>query len=345
MLMKKIGVYLVLFLALSLTFNAQTNLVPNYSFEEKDSCPKGMSYLTPSCKDWYTPISKMNTIPIGFSLNSWGTSDYFNLCANNTDAHIPNNYSGFQTPNFGNAYSGILLTINIPPSIFDFKEYIEVKLLKKLMNNKEYCIEFYYSIAERYNYSKYYPIGIGALLTDTIVSRQPGINTQQPQNIYAIPQVSGKLPQVMDTLNWIKVSGSFIAKGGEQYLTIGNFQHTDTLTNKSVYVYIDDVKLYYCGPDTTPQPVDSLVIPNVFTPNGDGYNDKFVYKNQEQWEFETQVFSRWGNLVYDNKTSENWDGTFQGERVSSGVYFYKIKAKAIKTGEMRVFRGTVSVFN
>jgi gliding motility-associated-like protein len=234
---------------------------------------------------------------------------------------------------------------NEGPSFVDLKEYIEIHLYKKLSKNKKYCLEFYYSIAERffYNPNFYYPIELGALITDTIVSRQSGINTQQPQNIYANPQISQQLPQIIDTINWIKVSGSFIAKGGEQYLTIGNFQNTDTLTNKSIYVYIDDVKLWYCGPDTTPQPTGSMIVPNVFTPNGDGYNDIFEYENQEQWEFETQIFSRWGNLVFENKSSENWDGFYKNEKVSPGVYFYVIKAVAIKTGEIRVYRGTVSV--
>ncbi len=170
-----------------------------------------------------------------------------------------------------------------------------------------------------------------------------GVGTPQPQNIITTPQVSQQLPPQKDTINWIKVSGSFIAQGGEQYLTIGNFQLTDTLIDKNVYVYIDDVKLWYCNDDSTIYKADSMEVPNVFTPNDDGYNDRFEYKNQEQWEFETQVFNRWGELVYDNKNSKNWNGYIDGERASSGVYFYVIKAVAIRSGEIRVYRGTVSL--
>jgi len=342
--MKRISLNIIYILAISFQLIAQYNYVPNYSFEQYDSCPTTAAGVDIFCKYWFTPTSQMFILPaFPYSYLGGGSSDYYNFCSTNQNIQIPTNLSGNQNTKDGFAYVGILFqNDNIT---IDYKEYIEIELHKALSNNKEYCVEFYYSIAERFDYipNSYYPIELGALLTDTIVSRQSGINTQQPQNIYAIPQINQQLPLVIDTLNWIKVSGSFIAKGGEQYLTIGNFQHTDTLTGKNVYVYIDDVKLYYCGPDTTIKPPDSLIIPNVFTPNGDGYNDVFEYKNQQQWEFETQIFSRWGNLVFENRESKNWDGRIDGELAAPGVYFYVIRAVGIRGGEIRIYRGTVSV--
>jgi gliding motility-associated-like protein len=344
--MKTLNINIVLFSFFLGVFSvkAQVNFVPNYSFEIFDTCPPDMGYLNPSCDLWFTPTSKMLIIPpLPYSLFNWGSSDYYNLCAISTNAGIPSNFVGFQNPFYGDAYAGFLLIYNdiISPN---YKEYIEIELENFLQKDMKYCLEFYYSLAEWGHDTSYYPLEIGALLTDTVVYRLSGVGTNQPQNINTIPQVKQKLPAIKDTLNWIKVSGTFIAKGGERFLTIGNFQTTDTLQNKNVYVYIDDVKLYYCGPDTTQPPVvDSLIIPNIFTPNADGYNDKFEYKNQEQWNFETQVFNRWGDLVFDNKSSENWDGYYKGNKVSAGVYFYIIKAQAIKTGEVRVYKGHVTV--
>jgi gliding motility-associated-like protein len=330
-------------IVLSVQLKAQSNFVPNGSFEKYNNCPNDFEELDPNCLMWFTPMAKMVVIPPPpYSSNNWGSSDYYNNC-NKLKLSVPNNYFGYQIAKSGIAYSGILFLYS--PSVLykDFKEYIEIKLNKKLINSQKYCIEFYYSISGYFDETEYYPIEIGALLTDTLVYRLPGINTQQPQNIYAAPQVKQQLPLIRDTINWIKVNGSFNAKGGEQYLTIGNFQNTDTLKNKNIYLYIDDVKLWYCGRDTTPKPADSMIIPNVFTPNGDGFNDRFVFKNQEQWKFETKIFNRWGNLVFDNNNSENWDGTYRGEKVSAGVYFYFIKAVAIKTGNVKVYRGVVTV--
>ena len=69
----------------------------------------------------------------------------------------------------------------------------------------------------------------------------------------------------------------------------------------------------------------SVVIPNIFTPNADNMNDKFVIKNLMQWNTrELTVLNRWGQVVYYNNSYNNdWDGTFMGSGrvVSPGVYF------------------------
>ena len=324
--------------------------MPNPSFEQLDSCPTGPGQLTNNCKAWFTPTSMMyiQAFPPYSLQDGTGSSDYYNSC-NTTNYSTPYNISGYQKPKTGISYTGIATLINdtFYQWTYQYREYIEVKLEKKLISNYTYCAEFYYSmtgVGAGFPPARYDMVELGMLFTDTIVRRASGIGTGQPQNIYIIPQVSAMMGPSIDSVNWIKVSGTFIAKGGEEYLTIGNFKELDTLFGDVLtYIYIDDVSVYYCGPDTTNISVDSLFIPNVFTPNADGYNDKFEFENQEQWKFETQIFNRWGGLVFDNKSSENWDGTYKGNKVSAGVYFYIIKAVAIKTGEERVHKGSITV--
>ncbi|MFN4079918.1 MAG: gliding motility-associated C-terminal domain-containing protein [Saprospiraceae bacterium] len=71
------------------------------------------------------------------------------------------------------------------------------------------------------------------------------------------------------------------------------------------------------------------VLPNVFTPNGDGAND--TYRPFPGWRFveriELQVFNRWGNLVFTTSDPAIlWDGTsMNGSPVSDGTYFYVCK--------------------
>lgn len=69
--------------------------------------------------------------------------------------------------------------------------------------------------------------------------------------------------------------------------------------------------------------VDSISIPNVITPNGDGYNDVFEILNIERLEYSRlKIYNRWGGVVYDKEYYKNdWDG--QG--VSDGVYFYTLE--------------------
>ena len=68
--------YIAFSLVLSLYIKAQTNLVPNYSFEEIVSCPLGVSGIDPKCTEWFTPMSKMAILPPSpYSTNTWGSSD------------------------------------------------------------------------------------------------------------------------------------------------------------------------------------------------------------------------------------------------------------------------------
>ncbi len=80
-------------------------------------------------------------------------------------------------------------------------------------------------------------------------------------------------------------------------------------------------------------------IPNVFTPNGDGYNDYFYIKYIEYWNVEIQIFNRWGTIVYQNNTYKN---TWDGKDVADGVYFYVIKANSIN-GVEKSYKGSVTI--
>lgn len=73
-----------------------------------------------------------------------------------------------------------------------------------------------------------------------------------------------------------------------------------------------------------------LVMPNAFTPNGDGINDIYKAKDgyQSLIEFHAYIFNRWGQKLYDwTDPSQGWDGTYKGKPVKQGVYFVLVKAK------------------
>ncbi len=67
-------------------------------------------------------------------------------------------------------------------------------------------------------------------------------------------------------------------------------------------------------------------IPNVFTPNGDGLNDKFEYVLRGIKSIEIEIYDRWGTSIYfaDNMTTF-WDGNKNGKPCPEGVYTYVIK--------------------
>ncbi|MFK7806643.1 MAG: PKD domain-containing protein, partial [Saprospiraceae bacterium] len=75
----------------------------------------------------------------------------------------------------------------------------------------------------------------------------------------------------------------------------------------------------------------STALPNAFTPDGDGQNDHFNVITTEDLRVEDvvesfRVWSRWGQLVYDNDTpATGWDGTHKGKASPMDSYIYKIE--------------------
>ncbi len=65
--------------------------------------------------------------------------------------------------------------------------------------------------------------------------------------------------------------------------------------------------------------------PTAFTPNGDGLNDVFELKGVGINKFLLQIYSRWGELMFESKSLEDkWDGTYDGDLVPTGTYVYSI---------------------
>lgn len=76
------------------------------------------------------------------------------------------------------------------------------------------------------------------------------------------------------------------------------------------------------------------VLPNVFTPNGDGTNDLLTPVTNRQVEsIVFTVYNRWGTIIFESTNPEIlWDGKDMNsnEDVSDGVYFYTVTINAIK---------------
>ena len=70
----------------------------------------------------------------------------------------------------------------------------------------------------------------------------------------------------------------------------------------------------------------SLIIPNVFTPNGDGINDVWNIKTIEAFpQCTVSVFERNGSLIFQSKGyGQPWDGTYKGSPIPTGTYYYVI---------------------
>lgn len=90
------------------------------------------------------------------------------------------------------------------------------------------------------------------------------------------------------------------------------------------------------------QVFNDFFIPNSFTPNGDGKNDKFrilTYDNYRIAKF--IIYNRWGTAVYSSKdATTGWDGTVNGLPQPIGTYIYYIELLP-PAGKALIRRGTV----
>lgn len=244
---------------LALVFSANTgfsqiNLVPNPSFEILYHCPTDGSQID-SLLAWSTLKS-----------GGGGDPDAFNVCAPPVFVGVPKNLNSYQLTHSGNGYAGIDVASSASPNTR--REYIQSKLVSKLQTGHQYCVRFYTSLS---NQSTSFVMPLGVYFDSGLVS------TPLPRGLANVmPQVYNTGVQLSDTVNWMKVEGSFTATGIETYITLGDF-FTDA--NSSIgfftssppaswgnYYYIDDVSVIdiatpvYAGNDTTIISGDSVFV-------------------------------------------------------------------------------------
>jgi len=89
-----------------------------------------------------------------------------------------------------------------------------------------------------------------------------------------------------------------------------------------------------------------LDMPNVFSPNGDGYNDVFKPMNLNQFtEGSLNIFNRWGGRIFSSKSlASGWDGNCEGHTCNSGIYYWVIDYIDINGNQISL-RGDLTLIN
>jgi gliding motility-associated-like protein len=79
---------------------------------------------------------------------------------------------------------------------------------------------------------------------------------------------------------------------------------------------------------------EELIIPNAFTPNGDGHNDVFRIKNPQLVQrFSMRIFDRWGQKVFETANAyQGWDGSRNSQPAPMGTYIWTISYTDILGG-------------
>lgn len=125
------------------------------------------------------------------------------------------------------------------------------------------------------------------------------------------------------------------------FTNYGNYEVTLQLTGDggcydeiSKVVVIDDVILFY--------------VPNIFTPDGDDYNETFqpvMTQGFDHYDYHFTIFNKWGEVVFESyNASVGWDGSY-GDRglVQDGTYIWQIEFRASDSDKRHEHRGHVTI--
>lgn len=86
-----------------------------------------------------------------------------------------------------------------------------------------------------------------------------------------------------------------------------------------------------------------VFVPNVFTPNNDGKNDKLMVYSNAIVDMRMVIYNQWGEKIFETASiSQGWDGRYKGVMQPTGVYVYVLKAK-LQDGSNITKKGSISI--
>jgi hypothetical protein len=307
--MKKGLTILVLLMNLQKVYSQ--NLVPNPSFEEFDTCPNSFSQMDMAIS-WYSARP---------------TADYFNVCAPYyappiSCVNVPSNSFGYRTAASGSGYAGVISR----ESGSEYRENIGSPLLEALQIGVKYYISFKVSSGGQINPQQW--CGINKLGTLFSTVRYDSLSPAPICNNCA--QVFSD-SIITDTLNWIRITGYFIADSNYSYINIGRF-NSNSLTDSTqitgttcyAYYYIDDVCV---STDSVFTYNYSWVgINNLFDRSFKCYPNPFTDFITVQGEkiLRIEIYNSLGEIlkIYELNNLEEY--TFDLSRLSKGIYHLQI---------------------
>lgn len=126
-----------------------------------------------------------------------------------------------------------------------------------------------------------------------------------------------------------KLDGEIKQADHNEYLFYG------WLPKKDYQVVVNVVSRQGCiQTDTMQMRTPDSDLPNVLTPNNDGFNDVLLAG------YDLKVYNRWGNLIYSGR--DGWDGRYKGKLLAAGTYFYVVKI-GYENGSMTEYKRSVTL--
>lgn len=310
------------FLVIQLSAFSQTNLVPNPSFENYTICPSTNANIT-DCANW---------------MNFGNSPEYFNGCAGTTGMGIPScGGFGFQYPHSGIAHAGLVSWLNPAGSSGpNYREFIGVQLTSNLQIGIKYFLSFYI------NWSAYPHNSPQSKVASNKIGLRFSTVASSSVMIAPINDFAHLYSNVIytDTVNWLRVSGSFIADSAYNYIILGNFfsdVNTDT-SSISGGLLIGNIGAYYFVDDVCVS-TDSTYNANWTSINSHDKQQDYLFKffpnpasnilfieSMEEIE-DLFLHDLLGNLIYELYAIKNKKIKFELESIPKGIYTIRIRTR------------------
>ena len=131
----------------------------------------------------------------------------------------------------------------------------------------------------------------------------------------------------------VKKTGDFTVKIS---LDVSNY---DVCSPSSIVTAVQNVTIKDCSKPVV-NTSNKILIPNAFSPNGDGLNDAWeIFSVIGNIDVIVEIYNRWGEIIFYSKGySEPWNGTYKGSPVPEGTYAY-----IVRVDTERAYRGVVLV--
>ncbi|MDG1657157.1 MAG: OmpA family protein [Crocinitomicaceae bacterium] len=228
--------------AMSFVFLAPTsfaqegeNLVPNGSFESIGKKPKRLGKIE-SATGWVSPTGVRADLFVETKIPEIG---------------VPDNAYGQEDPQEGDNYIGV--------TGFSYgnkvaRSYVMTKLEAPMKKGMKYCVKMFVSLAEA---SKYASNNMGVMFSKKQFGTESKVSIIEDASIV---HLNNDYETISARYDWTEICGTYTAKGGEKYITLGNFASNDETRFErmkkdaktkdirvkqviSAYYYIDDVSV------------------------------------------------------------------------------------------------------
>ena len=219
---------------------AQSNLVLNPSFEQSyDTCFPSIGGIAAGQVDFWS--SPNNSTSDYFVPLSW---DGFGCSYEGSFTSPPINPFGFEYAHNGECYCGFGF---LDATLSNDYEYVQGSFAHPLIAGQKYAIESFVSLGEPYPSCL---SNLGFFFTDTLVS----VSNSSSRLLYT-PQFENDTNHLITEHNgWQRITGSYMAHGGERFVSIGNFNPYNMChvvkcvsgldPGQAAYLFIDDVAVY-----------------------------------------------------------------------------------------------------